>query len=164
MLFPVFLLLPTANLSWITDNGLRGSACTLHTFPCIPWLLKPQPLQHSLVWTTLSLPPVLGLECSLLTIDFIRTMNYTSGLLGMTGTLFLRVNSTVFFTQLPPTSTCSSTPFQMFVSLKGQLYYLSLLGGPLLLTPSWSRVFCWRNWALSNLSTVFALQGGTAIS
>lgn len=51
MFFPVFLLFPTAYLSWISDDGLTDSACTLHTFPCIPGLLKPWPVQHSLIWS-----------------------------------------------------------------------------------------------------------------
>lgn len=177
----MFLLLPTIYLSWMlwwipqkewqwSHSGVPPLSILFHV------LLEYWYLDHcNIPWfeVTLSLPPTLQLTAACWQLISSEQWAYTSGLLGMKGTLFLRVHSAIFFIQQPWTSICSNIPFWIFFllwqnlflqPLKGQLCYLSLFGGHLLLTLSWSRVFWWRNWAHSSMSTVFALQGGLQAS
>lgn len=123
----------------------------------------------NILWfeATLSLPPILQL-----TVDcwqFISSGQWTptSGLLGMKGTLpqgsfsYFLYSATLNVPLLQYTFSDFFLLWQnLFLQpLKCQLCYLSLLGLHLLLTLSWSRVFWWRSWAHSSMSTMFALQG-----
>lgn len=120
----MFLLLPTIYLSWMlwwipqkqgqwSHSGVPPLSILFHV------LLEYWYLDHcNKPWleVTLSLPPTLQLTAACWQLISSEQWTYTSGLLGMKGTLFLRVHSAIFFIQQPWTSICSNIPFWIFFS------------------------------------------------
>lgn len=145
----------------------QWSASTPHTFPCTAGVLIRWPLQHALIWSHTVSSPYSAANCKLLTTYFIRTTNFylwiawnernsSSGFIQLFSLFsylehsLAPINIFRFFSALaefvPP---APKMPAVLFISS-----WMTPV-----LTLSWSRVFWWRNWAHSSMSTMFALQG-----